>query len=87
MRTEDEKHEQLTEDEMEVVFAAWALAARKKAYVPTPAYLPAAESMRARGWLSSRTLDNGDAAYEWTQAGETAFALSGLVDRHRADTN
>jgi hypothetical protein len=43
--------------------------------------------MRARGWLSSRTLDNGDAAYEWTQAGETAFALSGLVDRHRADTN
>ena len=82
---EDEKHK-LTEDEMEVVFAAWALAARNKAYVPTPAYLSAAESMRTRGWLSSRTLDNGDTAYGFSPTGEEAFKVyNAALSRHAAN--
>src|SRR5688572_17773066 len=83
MRTEDEK---LTEDEKEVAFVAWALAARNMSYVPTPAYLSAAESMRTRGWLSSRTLDNGDAAYEWTPTGEETFKVyNAALSRHAAN--
>ena len=84
--SDDEKRE-LTEDEKEVALVAWALAARNKAYVPTPEYLPAAESMEARGWLSSRTLDNGDTAYEFTPAGETALGLSALTGTRAADSN
>jgi hypothetical protein len=86
MRTEDEKHEP-TEDEMEVVFAAWVLAARNKSYVPTPEYLPAAESMRTRGWLTSRVLDNGDTAYAFSPTGEETFKVYNAALSRQAANN
>jgi hypothetical protein len=55
--------------------------------VPTEDHLPAAESMETRGWLSAHTLGNGDAAYEFTPAGETALGLSAMTGSRAADSN
>jgi hypothetical protein len=79
--------EQLTDEEKEVAFVAWALKARDKAFVPTDEFLPAAESMETKGWLSSTTLKNGDVAYAFTAAGETALDMSELVRERNAAVN
>jgi hypothetical protein len=85
--SEVDNREPLTEDQMEVAFVAWGLAAKGKAFVPADEYLTAAESMRTKGWLSRQTLDNGDGAYEFTPAGETALNLSGLMRSRAAEAN
>lgn len=78
---------ELTEEQQEVVFAAWALAARGKAFVPTEEYVPAAEAMQTKGWLASQRLENGDAAYEFTPEGEAALDRSMLMSGRAAETN
>ena len=45
---------------------------------------PPPSRCETKGWLSARTLDNGDAAYEFTAAGETALELSCLIRVSRA---
>ncbi len=72
--SEVEQREPLTGEELEVMFVAWTLAARGQSvsYRRTNTW-PAAESMEAKGWLSAHTLDNGDAAYEFTPEGEAAL--------------
>jgi hypothetical protein len=49
-------------------------------------YLPAADSMRTRGWLISRVLDNGDTAYGFSPAGEETFKVyNAALSRHAAN--
>jgi hypothetical protein len=43
--------------------------------------------MESRGWLSSTPLKNGDVAYAFTAASETALDMSELVRERSAAVN
>ena len=73
------EREPLTEDELELLFNAWALAARGKGFAVTEEARPKAERLVDEGWLASERLDNGDLLYRWTATAEAALDLSELT--------
>jgi hypothetical protein len=81
-----EQKQPLTEYEMEVVVAAMGLE-EGNSYVPKAEYIPAAEAMRAKGWLVSCQLDNGDTAYALSPAGPEAFKQYNAMQGYAAGTN
>jgi hypothetical protein len=69
---------ELTENELDALFTAHALAAKDCGFVPKPEMLPECERLREDGWLERRMLDNGDASYWWTRGAEMALDLNTL---------
>lgn len=60
--------------EQQILFQAWALHARDKAFVPTPDAFPDCDRLTEAGWLECRTVDaNGDTAFRWTRQAELAL--------------
>jgi len=68
----------LTADELDALFTAYALAAKDCGFVPKPEMLPECERLREQGWLERRMLDNGHASYWWTREAELALDLNAL---------
>jgi hypothetical protein len=78
---------ELTENELDALFTAHALAARECGFVPKPELLPECERLREQGWLERRMLDNGDASYWWTREAEMALDLNAVVASSRGREN
>ena len=68
-----------TETEQEILVNAWLLAREGKGQVLEDWAMPDAQQLADAGWLERRTVDaNGDTAWFWTQAAETALDMNAL---------
>ena len=77
-----------TETEQEILVNAWLLAREGKGQVLEDWAMPDAQQLADAGWLERRTVDaNGDTAWFWTQAAETALDMNALRRDTPADMN
>lgn len=76
------KHESLTEDELGLV----ACAIQHPRFPVKPEYLPDAERLVQRGWLT-RELVGGEVTFGLSQQGVTALELGVPLDDARAARN
>jgi hypothetical protein len=68
------------ETHRQILFAAWALHARDKAFVPAPDLFPECDRLVEAGWLERRIVDaNGDIAFRWTRQAELALDINALT--------
>jgi hypothetical protein len=71
---------EFTETEQQILFQAWALHARDKAFVPAPNAVVECDRLSDAGWLELRTVDaTGDTAYRWTREAELALDIDDLT--------
>ncbi len=76
--------DELSRDELEVVFGAWLASRNGQGVVITDDAYPAAHALAERGWLRREFTADGELAWFWAKQGDAALRLSGLM--HSADS-
>jgi hypothetical protein len=69
----------LTETQMDLLTAAWATARDGNGVVIENWAYPDADRLAEAGWLERRFTQDGELAWFWTEAAETAFDYGDLM--------
>jgi hypothetical protein len=79
---------EFTETELEILFRAWALAAKGRGQVLEREVYPEACRLADAGWLERRYVDaTGDWSWHWTRQAEAVLDMNALRRNHPADLN
>jgi hypothetical protein len=69
---------EFTNDELELLTLAWALAQEGRRFCPEDAYIPECHRLNGRGWLT-REWYGDDLVYGWSPQAEAALDINQLV--------
>jgi hypothetical protein len=81
-----EDSERFTNDELELLALAWALAQGGKLFCPEDAYLPECYRLNELGWFK-REWHGDDLVYGWSPQAEAALDINQLVASARGSVN
>jgi hypothetical protein len=78
--------DEFTNDELELLTLAWALAQEGKVFCPEDAYIPECHRLAERGWFK-REWHGDDLVYGWSQQAEVALDINNLTATAKASVN
>lgn len=80
--------DQFTEDELRMLFNAWALHSERRGFVPEDHHFADCVRLAQRGWLEQRWVNaTSDLSFFWTTRAETTLDLNNLTATAKESVN